>query len=112
MGHDAQLLKGTVRLMALRLLEREPMYGYQMIQLLRDRSEGYFHLGEGALYPLLHELEGAGFIRGKWVESDARPQRRRYYHLTAQGKRELARRKEEWQGFARAIELVLEVSHA
>lgn len=112
MRHDAQLLKGTMRLMILRLLEHEPMYGYQMIQHLKDRSEGYFQLGEGALYPLLHELENTGFLQGSWVEVEERPQRRRYYHLTDKGKIELARRQKEWQGFTEAMKLVLEVNHA
>ena len=107
---DTQLVKGTVRLLVLRLLYREPMYGYQMIQHLRDRSEGYFSLGEGALYPLLHELEEQGFVRAKWQEQQGRPSRR-YYHLTAKGKRELARRMQGWQGFTKAVDLVLEASH-
>ena len=108
---DTQLVKGTVRLLVLRLLEGEPMYGYQMIQHLRDRSEGYFSLGEGALYPLLHELEEQGFVRAQWQEQQGRPSRR-YYHLTAKGKRELARRKQGWQGFTKAVDQVLEASHA
>jgi len=111
-GHDAQLLKGSLKLVVLRLLAREPMYGYQMIQHLREQSQGYFDLGEGALYPLLHEMESAGFLQGKWVDSEERPQRRRYYHLTAKGKRELARRRDAWEGFARAMDLVLEARHA
>jgi PadR family transcriptional regulator PadR len=109
MQRDTQLLKGTVRLLILRLLDREPMYGYQMIQYLRDRSEGYFQLGEGALYPLLHEMEEQGFLRPEWREQEGRP-KRRYYHLTAKGKKELARRLETWQGFTKAIDLVLEAS--
>jgi PadR family transcriptional regulator PadR len=108
---DTQLVKGTVRLLVLRLLHREPMYGYQMIQHLRDRSEGYFSLGEGALYPLLHELEEHGFVRARWQEQQGRPSRR-YYHLTARGKRELARRMQGWKGFTKAVDLVLEASHA
>ena len=112
MAYDAQLVKGTVRLMILRLLESEPMYGYQMIQHLRDRSEGYFQLGEGALYPLLHELEASGFLASRWVEVEERPQRRKYYSLTAKGQRELARRRDEWKGFTRALDLILEASRA
>jgi PadR family transcriptional regulator PadR len=110
MRSETQLLKGTVRLLVLRLLEREPMYGYQMLQHLEERSEGYFRVGEGALYPLLHELEEAGFLRAEWREVADRPQRRRYYRLTAKGRRELARRREEWRGFTRAMDLVLEAS--
>ncbi len=110
MKADTQLVKGTVRLLILRLLDAEPMYGYQMIQHLRDRSEGYFQLGEGALYPLLHEMEGEGFLRAEWCNQEGRPPRR-YYHLNAKGKKELARRRENWHGFTKAVDLVLEASH-
>lgn len=108
---DTQLVKGTVRLLVLRLLNREPMYGYQMIQHLRDRTDGYFSPGEGALYPLLHELEEQGFVRAQWRQQQRRPSRR-YYHLTAKGKRELARRVAGWKGFTKAVDLMLEASYA
>jgi PadR family transcriptional regulator PadR len=111
MRGDPQLLKGTVRLLVLRLLEREPMYGYQMIQHLRDRSEGYFQLGEGALYALLHEMEGDGFLRAEWQQQEGRPNRR-YYHLTAKGKKELVRRLAGWRSFARSVNLVAEGADA
>jgi transcriptional regulator len=109
MASDTQLVKGTVRLLILRLLDREPMYGYQMIQHLEDRSEGYFRLGEGALYPLLHEMESHGFLRARWQDQEGRP-KRRYYHLTARGKKELASRLTGWEGFTRAVGRVLEAS--
>ena len=110
MKADPQLLKGTVRLLVLRLLAREPMYGYQIIQHLRGQSEGYFRLGDGALYPLLHELENHGFLRPEWQDQENRP-RRRYYHLTAKGEEELARRLAAWEGFTRAVDSMLEASH-
>jgi len=110
MRSDPQLVKGTVRLLILKLLESEAMYGYQMIQHLEHRSEGYFRIGEGALYPLLHEMEGHGFLRAKWVEQGGR--RRRYYRVTAKGKKELARRFQQWQSLSRAVTLVTEASHA
>lgn len=109
MKSDPQLVKGTVRLLVLRLLGREPMYGYQMIQHLKDRSEGYFTLGEGALYPLLHEMEEQGFLRAEWRDQEGRL-RRRYYHLTAKGRKELARRLETWQYFTRAVDSVMEAN--
>jgi DNA-binding PadR family transcriptional regulator len=111
MRHDAQLLKGTMRLLTLQMLEREPMYGYQMLQHLKEHSDGYFQIGDGALYSLLHELERDGFVTGEWAESEDRPQRRRYYHLTPKGQRELARRKADWRGFSRAVDTVLEARH-
>jgi PadR family transcriptional regulator PadR len=110
MRSDTQLLKGTVRLLILRLLDGEPMYGYQMIQHLKECSEGYFQLGEGALYPLLHEMEGQRFLKARWSSGEG-GRGRRYYHLTAKGRKELARRLETWQGFTKAVDLVLEASH-
>jgi DNA-binding PadR family transcriptional regulator len=109
MRSDPQLVKGTVRLLILTLLDREAMYGYQMIQYLEHRSEGYFRVGEGAPYPLLHEMEHEGMLRAKWLEQGNR--RRRYYRVTARGRRELARRLGQWRGLRRAITLVTEVSH-
>ena len=110
MKADPQLVRGTVRLLVLRLLASEPMYGYQIIQYLRGRSEGYFQVGEGALYPLLHELEHQGFVLPEWQDQENRP-KRRYYHLTAKGRKELARRLAAWEGFTRAVESVLEACH-
>jgi len=110
MKADPQLVKGTVRLLVLRLLAKESMYGYQIIQHLRGQSEGYFQLREGALYPLLHELEHQGFVRPEWQDQANRP-KRRYYHLTAKGKKELARRLAAWQGFTRAVDSVLEARY-
>ncbi len=109
MPHDVQLLKGATKLLVLRLLKREPMYGYQMLRHLSERSEGYLQLGDGALYSLLHELERDGSIRGEWAEVPDRPQRRRYYHLTARGRRELARRTDDWRQFARAVNMIVKV---
>lgn len=106
---DTEHTKGTVRLLVLRLVDREPMYGYQMIQHLHNRTKGYFRLGEGALYPLLHEMEEDGFLRAEWQQHGARPARR-YYHLTAKGRRELARRLAGWHSFTDAVHAVLEVS--
>ena len=107
---DPQLVKGTVRLLVLQLLAREPMYGYQIIQHLRGRSDGYFQLGEGALYPVLHELEHHRFVQPEWRDQENRP-KRRYYHLTGRGQKELARRVAAWKGFTRAVDSVLEASH-
>jgi len=55
-------------------------------------------------------MESHSFLRAKWQDQDGRP-KRRYYHLTAKGKKELARRLETWQGFTKAVGLVLEASH-
>ena len=62
MEFDKTLLAGSTGLMLLKLLEQEDMYGYQMIETLRSRSEHAFDLKAGTLYPLLHALEQKGYI--------------------------------------------------
>ena len=102
----AQLLKGNTDLLILSLLQREPMYGYQIIRELERRSQGFFKLGEGTLYPALHRLEQAGLITSRW-ERIGSGQERRYYSLTRKGERRLAERATAWQRFASAMELVV-----
>lgn len=65
MEFDKTLLAGSTGLMLLKLLEQEDMYGYQMIETLRSRSEHAFDLKAGTLYPLLHTLEQKGYITAR-----------------------------------------------
>jgi PadR family transcriptional regulator PadR len=87
------------------------MYGYQIIKELGRRSKGYFHFKEGTLYPALHRLERESLIRGKW-ETLLSGQERRYYHITNKGKRVLAEKLAEWQGFSEAVNLIMRPSMA
>lgn len=102
----AQLLKGNTDILILSLLDQEPMYGYQMIKELERRSEGFFQLGEGTLYPALHRLERAGVIQSRWQRL-ASGQERRYYSLTRKGERWLEERASAWARFASAVDLVV-----
>ena len=69
---NKELLKGSTSLLVLRLLETENMYGYEMINTLKERSENVFELKEGTLYPILHSLEENGWIDSYWDESTAK----------------------------------------
>ncbi len=102
----AQLLKGNTDLLILSLLEREPMYGYQMIKELERRSQGFFRLGEGTLYPALHRLERAGLVQGRWQRLPS-GQERRYYSLTRKGEGRLEAQASAWQRFAAAVEMIV-----
>ncbi len=102
----AQLLKGNTDILLLALLEREPMYGYQMIKELERTSQGFFRLGEGTLYPALHRLERRGFVRGRWQRLP-NGQERRYYSLTRNGERQLEEQASAWERFASAVHLVV-----
>jgi len=96
-GRD--LRKGSVEILLLSLLEEEPMYGYQMAKELRRRSRGYFEFKEGTLYPALHRMEERGWLRAEWQVVEEGPSRK-YYHLTASGRDELKRARQEWTTFA------------
>ena len=102
----AQLLKGNTDILILSLLEREPMYGYQVIKELERRSQGFFQLGEGTLYPALHRMERARVIQGRWQRLPG-GQERRYYSLTRKGERWLGERASAWARFASAVDLIV-----
>lgn len=107
MGIDKSLLAGSTGLLLLKLLEDEDMYGYQMIEELRRRSDHTFDLKAGTLYPLLHTLEQKGCVEAReGAPVNGRP--RRYYHLTEKGRGQLAAKETEWRTYARGVSLVLE----
>lgn len=103
---DKQLLKGTLPLLVLRLLEDDDLYGYELIKTLHDASRGAFRFGEGSLYPVLHSLEREGHLRSYWSDSEV-GRKRKYYAITASGRGELAERGAEWRAFAGGIDAVL-----
>jgi transcriptional regulator len=107
---DIRLLNGTVEMMMLDVISAGPSYGYEIVQTVLQRSGGQFELKEGSLYPALHRLERQKLLEAYWTESDGR--RRKYYKLTAAGKKALAARRQEWQTFARGVNGVLGLEHS
>lgn len=101
-----QLLKGSIDIVLLSLLQRGAMYGYQISKELQRISQEALVLKEGSLYPALHRLERDGFICSYW---QARPDgvERRYYELTESGRQALTTKKQEWHQFVNVIEGVL-----
>ena len=112
MNIDRSLLAGSTGLLILRLLEDEDLYGYQMIERLRERSDDTFALKAGTLYPLLHTLETQSLVQSYEQPADGRV--RKYYHLTKAGRARLTEKTEEWRVFSGAVERVLKggESHA
>ena len=106
MRYLAQLLKGNTDVLILSLLDVQPMYGYQMIKELEQRSDGFFRLGEGTLYPALHRLERGGLVQARWQRLP-NGQERRYYSLTRKGERWLEERANAWARFASAVDLIV-----
>ena len=101
----AEALKGHLDSLVLAVLAAGPAHGYAVIERLRERSGGVFDLPEGTVYPALHRLERDGLLSSRWQSGATRP--RRVYSLTLRGRRALARRREGWEGFARAVDTVL-----
>ena len=102
---DKFLVAGSTELLILKLLEQEDMYGYQMIETLREQSDHTFDLKAGTLYPLLHTLEQKGFVEVYVVPFGGRD--RRYYHLTEAGRGQLQEKVQQWQAYTQAVNRVL-----
>jgi DNA-binding PadR family transcriptional regulator len=100
-----QLLKGNTDVLILSLLEREPMYGHQIMQELEQASGGFFRVSEGTLYPALHRLAREGMVRGRWLRTPAGKQRK-FYSMTDKGGRWLAECRTTWGDFAAAMSRV------
>ena len=95
---------GHVDLLLLSTLAVGPAHGYAIVEALRVRSEGAFDLAEGTVYPALYRLERRGLIASRWEEGR---RRRRVYRLTRKGATELARERDAWRGYVRAVEAVV-----
>lgn len=105
MAIDKTLLSGSMAMMILRLLSEKDMYGYEMIDTLRKRSQNVFELKAGTLYPLLHNLENKELLTS--YEQEVLGKVRKYYSLTREGKKYLKLKKEEWQEYSEAVNNVL-----
>src|SRR5262245_51950755 len=104
---DRELKKGSAELMILSLLDARPRHGYEISQVIEQRSGGEVRFKVASLYPLLYRLERRGWILGTWVEKDGQ-RRRRYYRLTRDGRKVLAEQRKGWQRFVAAINRITE----
>ncbi len=108
---DPEWKKGSAELLVLALIEDQPRHGYDISKLIETRSGGALRFHVTSLYPLLHRLEKQGWIDGRWVEKPAQ-RRRRYYHLTAQGRKVLASKQQSWLRFVDLISRITGMEHA
>ena len=99
---DRERKKGSADLLVLALLEQDARHGYDLARLITDQSNGVLTFHVASLYPLLYRLERKGWIEGRWVEK-AGQRRRRYYRLTAVGRRVLRDQRRSWRAFVDAI---------
>src|SRR6185369_10734195 len=108
---DRELKRGSAELLILSLLDAQPRHGYDLSKLIETRSGGHLKFHIDSLYPLLYRLEERGWIKGAWVEKPEE-RRRRFYKVTAEGRRVLAQQKKTWEAFVEAVRRVTEGEHA
>jgi PadR family transcriptional regulator len=102
---DSQFLGSAVEMLILEVAGQGPTYGYELAQTVGQRSNGYFELKEGSLYPALHRLERQKLLKSSWRQADGR--RRKYYELTESGRADLASRKKSWLSFTAGVNGVM-----
>ena len=99
---ERELMRGAGPVAVLKLLESGPKYGYELIEALAKRTDGILDMGQATLYPLLYNLEAQGIIEAKWKTAES-GRERKYYSLTAKGKRRLANDTKQWEAVTRAM---------
>ncbi len=102
---ERELMKGAGPLAVLELLERRPMYGWELIEQLATKAGAVLKTGQSTLYPMLYNLEAKGFIRATWRDADSGRQRK-YYALTAKGKKRLSTEMKQWRAVAGAMSAI------
>jgi PadR family transcriptional regulator PadR len=108
---NPNFMNGVPELLILRLLEQQEMYGYELVQAIRAKTNDAISLGEGVVYPALHALERDGALKSRRKLVNGRT--RVYYAATAKGEKRLAGLVRQWTHIADAITLAIgETRHA
>jgi PadR family transcriptional regulator, regulatory protein PadR len=106
----AEVLRGTLEMLALNLVSVEPMHGWGLSLKLREISRDVFDVNQGSLYPALQAMLRRGWIRAEWRASENN-RRARYYSITPEGRRHLHAEVDEWQRTSAAVNRVLRYAY-
>jgi transcriptional regulator len=109
MTHPTPLLQGTLDLLILKALNLEPQHGLGVSRRIEQMTRGTFHVKPGSLFPALHRMEQAGYLKSEWGESENR-RKAKFYQLTAAGRRQLEAETAEWQRISVAIASALKAT--
>lgn len=107
---ERELKRGSAELLILALLEERDLHGYDIARLIGDRSGGAISFHVASLYPTLYRMEEKRLIEGRWVEKSGQ-RRRRYYRLTAAGRKVLASQRNLWENFFCALNRVARIQN-
>jgi len=108
---DSRIVRGSAELAIIALLEKEPLYGFEIARRIEEDSGGALRFTLASLYPMLYELERRGWLKAQWERNRA-GRDRRYYSLTAKGRKRLAPLRREWKDFFQALDRVAGVARA
>ena len=107
MARSVDLLQGTLDLLVLKTLSWGPAHGYAIARWIEQLTGEVLRIGEGSLYPALHRMTQAGWLRSEWGVSENN-RRARYYSLTAAGRKQLAEEERNWTALTGAVARVLQ----
>ena len=103
------LMQGTLELLVLKTLSREPMHGYGIAQRIHEAVEDLLRVEDGSLYPALYRMEERGWISSEWGSSENN-RRAKFYKLTRVGRQQLAAQSVNWERISQAVTKVLQAT--
>ena len=109
MTKPTDLIQGTLDVLILRTISREPLHGWAIAQRIQALSNNVLQVNQGSLYPALQRLERQGWIKADWGMSEAN-RRARFYRLTEAGQSRLTQEQADWERLSDAISLVLRLA--
>ena len=102
----AEVLKGTLDMLILKVVALGPIHGYAISQRIQQISKDFFQVSEGSLYPALHRLEDGGWLQAEWEETET-GREAKFYSLTRAGKKRLSAELVNWERLSEAVALIL-----
>jgi PadR family transcriptional regulator PadR len=106
MPKPSDLLQGTLDLLILKTIAREPLHGWAIAKRIQELSDEVLAVQQGSLYPALHRLEAQGWIDAEWKDTEL-GRNAKFYGLTRDGRQQLARELESWDRLSSAMRLLL-----
>ena len=108
MGNDrgGEVIKGTLEMIVLEILQHEPMHGWGITERIESRSQGHLSINQGSLYPALYRLVARGWVSSEWGPSENN-RAARYYTLTRSGRKQLATERAQWEKLSLGVNLIL-----
>jgi PadR family transcriptional regulator len=108
MGDDrgGEVIKGTLEMIVLEVLQHEPMHGWGITERIERRSKGLLSVNQGSLYPALYRLVARGWVSSDWQTTENN-RTARYYALTRAGRKHLASERAQWEKLSRGVNLIL-----